>query len=73
MQISSCTIIVTGDSGTATLTLGAINPGQTASASVSNPTGFSVTVGNTYTISIKVAATGGSTLTKALTATCSGS
>ena len=73
IQIASCTLTITGDSGTATLNLGAITPGQTASASVSNPSGFSITVGNAYPVSIKVTATGGSTLTKALTATCTGS
>lgn len=72
IQISACTVTVTGDSGTATLTLGSIGPGKAASASLSNPSGFSVTVGNAYPVSIQVTATG-SSLTKALTATCTGS
>jgi flagellin-like protein len=72
IQINSCTITITGDSGTATLNLGAINPGQTASATVSNPSGFGVTIGNAYPVSISVTATGGSTLAKALTVTCTG-
>lgn len=71
-QITSCTLTVTGDSGTATLNLGPIIPGQTASTSASNPSGFSITVGNAYPISIKVTATDDSTLTKALTTTCTG-
>jgi flagellin-like protein len=72
IQISACTVAITGDSGTATLTLGSIGPGKAASASLSNPSGFSVTVGNAYPVSIQVTATG-SSLTKALTATCTGS
>jgi len=72
IQISACTVTITGDSGTATLTLGSIGSGKAASASLSNPSGFSVTVGNAYPVSIQVTATG-SSLTKALTATCTGS
>ena len=72
IQISACTVTITGDSGTATLTLGSIGPGKAASASLSNPSGFSVTVGNAYPVSIQVTATG-SSLTKALTARCTGS
>ncbi len=72
IQITTCAVTVTGDSGTATLTLGSIGPGKAASASLSNPAGLSVTVGNAYPVSISVTATG-SSLTKALTATCTGS
>lgn len=72
IQISSCTVTITGDSGTATLTLGSISPGKAGSSSTSNPNGFSVTVGNVYSVSISVTATG-SSLTKALTTTCTGS
>jgi hypothetical protein len=65
-------VTITGDSGTATLTLGSISPGKAGSSSTSNPNGFSVTVGNVYSVSISVTATG-SSLTKALTTTCTGS
>ena len=72
IQITTCTVAITGDLGTATLTLGSISPGKAASASVSNPSGFSLTVGHAYPVSIQVTATG-SSLTKALTARCTGS
>jgi flagellin-like protein len=72
IQISSCTVTITGDLGTATLTLGSISPGKAGSSSTANPNGFSVTVGNVYSVSISVTATG-SSLTKALTTTCTGS
>jgi len=72
IQITTCAVTITGDSGTTTLILGSISPGKAASASLSNPTGLSVTVGNTYPVSILVTATG-SSLTKALTTTCIGS
>jgi|APFre7841882654_1041346.scaffolds.fasta_scaffold27185_3 flagellin-like protein len=72
IQITTCIVTVTGDSGTATLTLGSIGPGKAASASLSNPSGLSITVGNAYPVSISVTATG-SSLTKALTAICTGS
>ena len=71
IQITTCSVTITGDSGTATLTLGSISPGKAASASLSNPSGLSVTIGNAYPVSISVTATG-SSLTKALTATCTG-
>ncbi len=71
IQITTCSVTITGDSGTATLTLGSIGPGKAASASLSNPSGLSVTIGNAYPVSISVTATG-SSLTKALTATCTG-
>jgi flagellin-like protein len=72
IQITTCAVTIIGDSGTTSLILGSISPGKAASASLSNPTGLSVTVGNTYPVNILVTATGGS-LTKALTATCTGS
>jgi flagellin-like protein len=72
IQITTCDVTVTGDSGTATLTLGGISPGKAASASLSNPAGLSVTIGNAYPVSISVTATE-SSLTKALTVTCTGS
>ncbi len=72
IQISSCSVTITGDSGTATLTIGSISPGKVGSASTSNPNGFSVTVGNVYSVSISATASG-SSFTKALTATCTGS
>jgi flagellin-like protein len=72
IQIATCEVTLTGDSGTATLTLGGISPGKAASASLSNPAGLSVTVGNAYPVSISVTATG-SSLAKALTVTCTGS
>jgi flagellin-like protein len=72
IQITTCAVTVTGDSGTATMTLGSIGPGKAASASLSNPSGLSLTVGNAYPVSILVTATG-SSLTKAMTSTCTGS
>lgn len=72
IQISACSVTITGDSGTATLPIGSISPGKVGSASISNPNGFSVTVGNVYSVSISVTASG-SSLTKALTTTCTGS
>ena len=72
MQISSCTVTIAGESGTAILNLGSIEPGKAASASLSNPSGLSLIVGNTYPVSVVATATQ-SSLTKALTRTCTGS
>lgn len=70
--ITSCTVAVYGDSGTASLSLGAIEVGQTKSQSAVNPSGFSVTVGKTYPVEIVAQASDGSTFSKAFTVTCSG-
>jgi len=72
LQITTCTVTVTGDSGSATLTLGSIDPGKAASASTSNPPDLQLTAGNTYPITVSVTATE-SSLTKALTRPCTGS
>jgi len=71
--IQTCTVTVYGDySGTATLNLGAIDVGQTKSQSAANPSGFSVTVGKSYPVTISVMASDGSRLDKSLTVTCMG-
>ena len=70
--ITACTVTVYGDSGTATLTLGAIDVGQSKSQSVSNPSGFSVTVGKAYPVTISATASDNSRLDKSLTVTCIG-
>jgi flagellin-like protein len=68
--ITSCTVYVYGDSGTATLSLGSIEVGQTKSANVRNPSGFSVTAGKSYPVRIVVTASDGSTLDKSMSVTC---
>ncbi|MCD6538648.1 hypothetical protein J7L18_08605 [Candidatus Bathyarchaeota archaeon] len=68
--ISSCTVTIYGDSGTATLNLGSIDVGQTKSASATDPSGFTVTAGKTYPVKITASASDGSTLDKSLTVTC---
>ena len=68
--ITSCNVTVWGDSGTVTLSLGAIDVGQTKSQSAVNPSGFSVTVGKSYPVKIDATAADGSTLSKSFTATC---
>ena len=73
IQINQCTLTVAGDSGAATMNLGAINPGQTSSASTSNPTGLTLTIGNAYTVKIEVTASNGNTLAEAQAAICTGS
>jgi flagellin-like protein len=70
--ITSCTIQVWGDSGAATLNLGAMEPGQTKSAVLPNPSGLSVTTGKAYPVQIHVEAADGSTLDKTMTVTCTG-
>ena len=68
--ISSCTVTIYGDSGTATLNLGSIDVGQTKSTSATDPSGFTVTAGKTYPVKITASASDGSTLDKSLTVTC---
>jgi len=68
--ISSCTVTIYGDSGTATLNLGSIDVGQTKSASATDPSGFTVTAGKTYPVKIAASASDGSALDKSLTVTC---
>jgi len=68
--ISSCTVTIYGDSGTATLNLGSIDVGQTKSTSATDPSGFTVTAGKTYPVKIAASASDGSTLDKSLTVTC---
>lgn len=70
--ITSCTVQVWGDSGTATLNLGAMEPGQTKSATLPNPSGLSVTTGKTYPVQIRAEAADGSTLDQTITVTCTG-
>jgi len=70
--ISSCTVTIYGDSGTATLDLGSIDVGQTKSASIRNPDGFSVTSGKTYPVKITVQAGDGSRMDKSLSVLCTG-
>jgi FlaG/FlaF family flagellin (archaellin) len=70
--ITTCTVTVWGDSGTATLNLGAIEPGQSKSGTVTNPSGFSVTVGKSYPVKIEVTTSDGSRLDKSMTVTCTG-
>jgi len=70
--ITACTVTVWGDSGTAALNLGAIEPGQSKSTTATNPTGYSVTVGKSYPIRIEVTAGDGSKLDKSMTTTCTG-
>ena len=70
--ITSCTVTVWGDSGTATLSLGAMEPGRSKSASVADPSGFSVTVGKPYPVKIDATAADGSTFSKSFTVTCTG-
>lgn len=73
IPLTSCTVSVVGDTGTATITLGAIAPGQSASASVSNPSGFTVTVENAYPVTVTAASAGRGSFTKAFTVTCTSS
>jgi len=70
--ITSCTVTVWGDSGTATLSLGALDVGQSMSASTTNPSGFSVTVGKAYPVKVDATAADGSTFSKSFTVTCTG-
>lgn len=70
--VTSCTVTVWGDSGVATLSLGAIDVAQTKSQSAANPSGFSVTVGKAYPLRIEATASDGSTFSRALTVTCTG-
>lgn len=67
-----CTVTVYGDTGTATLNLGGMEPGQSKSATVTDPSGFSVTPGKTYPIQIHVEAADGSMLDKTMIVTCTG-
>jgi len=69
--ISSLTVTIHGDSGTATITLSNIDPGETASNTVVNPSGFSVTVGKSYPVKITATATDGSMLDKSMSVVCS--
>jgi len=68
--ITACTITIYGDTGTATLSLGAIDIGQTKSATLANPSSFSVTAGKSYSVRIAVTAGDGSTLDKSMTVMC---
>ena len=68
--ISSCTVTIYGDSGTATLNLGSIDVWQTKSTSATDPSGFTVTAEKTYPVKIAASASDGSTLDKSLTVTC---
>jgi hypothetical protein len=70
--IMSCTVTVWGDSGTATLDLGALDIGESKSASTTNPSGFSVTVGKAYPVKVDATAADGSTFSKSFTVTCTG-
>jgi flagellin-like protein len=70
--ITSCNVTVWGDSGTATLDLGALDVGQSKSASTTNPSDFSVTVGKAYPVKVDAAAADGSTFSKSFTVTCTG-
>ena len=70
--ITACTMTIYGDTGTATLNLGAIDPGQSKSTTLANPSGFSVTVGKSYPLRITVTASDGSTLDKSMSVTCTG-
>ncbi|MEM2687592.1 MAG: archaellin/type IV pilin N-terminal domain-containing protein [Thermoproteota archaeon] len=70
--ITSCTVTIYGDSGSVSLSLGAIDVGQSKSASQTNPSSFSVTVGKAYPVKIDATASDGSTLSKSLTVTCVG-
>ncbi len=70
--ITSCNVTVYGDSGSATLQLGPIDVGQSKSASVMDPSGFSVTVGKTYPVEIRARASDGSALHKSMVAPCTG-
>jgi flagellin-like protein len=70
--ITACTVTVWGDSGTATLNVGAIEPGQSKSTTTINPADFSVTVGKSYLVWIEATASDGSNLDKSMTTTCTG-
>jgi flagellin-like protein len=70
--ITSCNVTVWGDSGTATLSLGALDVGQSKSTSTTNPSDFSVTVGKAYPVKVDAAASDGSTFSKSFTVTCTG-
>jgi len=70
--ISSCTVTVYGDSGTASLNLGSMEPGQLKSASAAYSSGFTVTVGRSYPVKIEATAADGSTFSKSFTVTCTG-
>jgi flagellin-like protein len=70
--INTCTVTVYGDSGTATLTIIPIDPGQSKSTSQANPSGFTVTIGKSYPATIVATATDGSTIDKTITVVCMG-
>ena len=75
IPITECTVTIYGDSGSVELDIGAIEVGQTKSASKSGsdiPAGFSVTVGKSYPVKIYVKASDDSTLDKSMSVTCTG-
>jgi len=71
VPITSCTVTVYGDAGTATLDLGPIDVGHSKSALITKPPGFSVIIGKSYLVKITAVGSSG-TLEKLLTVACSG-
>jgi len=71
-DLSSVTVSVSGDVGTAVKDLGALPVGAVKEVTILNPAGFSVTPGGTYPVKVSMVAADGSSAEKSCYVRCQG-